>query len=59
MGGSLNESCFIIMLLIIKDKGKYICIIISVVGFVLKEIILGNVFVKVEVFLYNKVFLIW
>lgn len=55
MGGYLDESCFIIMLLIIKDKGKYISIIMNVIGFVLKDIILGNVFVRLGVFLYYKV----
>lgn len=53
MGRYLDESCFIIMLLIIKDKGKYICIIMNVIGFVLKDIILGNV--RLGVFLYYKV----
>lgn len=59
VGGSSNESCLTIMSPTTKDKGKYTCTITSAVGSVSKETILGNVFVKVEVFPYNKVFLKW
>lgn len=44
IGGSLNDNCFIIILLIEEDRGKYLCIIINVVGLVLKEVIFGNFF---------------
>lgn len=31
-----------IKLLILDDKGIYLCIVINVVGFVLKDVIFGN-----------------
>lgn len=43
VGGSINDSSFIIRLLIEEDKGKYFCEIVNVVGFVLKDVMLGNV----------------
>lgn len=42
IGGSLNENCLIIILFIDDDRGKYLCIIINVVGLVLKVVIFGN-----------------
>lgn len=43
VGGILNDSFIIIKLLIINDKGIYLCIVINEVGFVFKNVILGNI----------------
>lgn len=41
VGGGLKDGFIIIMLLIEVDRGIYICIVINVVGFVLRSVILG------------------
>lgn len=41
-GGCLNDKYFIIILLILDGKGIYLCIVINVVGFVLKDFMFGN-----------------
>lgn len=39
----VKESSFIIILFLKKDIGKYFCIVLNVVGFVLKDVFIGNV----------------
>lgn len=41
VGGGLKDGFIIIMFLIIVDRGIYLCIVINVVGFVLKSLKLG------------------
>lgn len=43
-GLRLNESYLLIFYMVLEDKGNYLCIVINVVGFVLKDVILGKVF---------------
>lgn len=45
-GGGLSDSVFIIILLSNKDRGIYLCIVINVVGFVLKYLKFGNIYKK-------------
>lgn len=45
-GGGLNDSVFILILLSNKDRGIYLCIVINVVGFVLKYLKFGNIYKK-------------
>lgn len=41
-GGLMYCNYIKIMLLMLEDKGKYFCIVINIVGFVLKDVIFGN-----------------
>lgn len=41
VGGGLNDGFMIIMLLVKIDRGIYLCIVINVVGLVLKNVLLG------------------
>lgn len=43
-GLRLNERYLTIFYSVLEDKGNYICIVINVEGFVLKDVILGKVF---------------
>lgn len=44
VGGVLNDGFIIILLLIEEDRGIYLCIVINVVGLVLKNVMLGIFF---------------
>lgn len=43
IGGSLKEKFCILKILFIDDRGKYICIVLNVVGCILKIVIFGKV----------------
>lgn len=42
VGGIIYESYFMIEMLIKRDIGIYICIVVNVIGFVLRDVKLGN-----------------
>lgn len=52
IGGSINDKILIIMRLIEDDRGKYFCIVINVVGFVLMDVILGWILFIISILLY-------
>lgn len=44
VGGGLDDIYFIVIFLIKEDRGIYLCIIMNVVGFVLKVVELGIIY---------------
>lgn len=44
IGGNVDDNYLWIVLMIYEDRGEYFCIVINVVGFVLKKIVFGNVY---------------